>query len=412
MTQLTFARSNDELTERLQSAAGAAGEIAASSLAAVPTASLLEALDRRGRERRPRRQRVVVTTGFVIAVCGLVALLVVTLPGNHSVAPTPPVTKPAPGPRSLGDAFVDPNASVDFLNSSTGYVFTDPGGGSPGLITKTSNGGLSWKEVLQANSSFIGLDFVDPDHGWVVGDQELLATTDGGDTWADLREPDGGFQFVDFATPSYGWAITSYGTLMATIDAGKSWKPVSTSAPVLAACLASPTSGWAVLSKGGYVVGTADLGKSWSFQFGLSPGPLTSVQLRCSSNEAFLAGLIGQGHGKATYDVARDSGPPDDADWSAVPRKDVNDAGFITGISLEGGQISVMSDCGNQCNENHAYLASSTDGGRSFRFVQFENPSNIYSADLSFPTPVEWLGSHWELDSTRVTPSSLHRTAA
>jgi photosystem II stability/assembly factor-like uncharacterized protein len=233
------------------------------------------------------------------------------------------------------------------------------------------------------------LDFVDPDHGWVLGYQALFATTDGGRTWATFREPPAGFQFVDFATPSYGWAITSYGTLLATTDAGSSWSPVSTSAPVLAACLATSHSGWAVLSGNGDVVGTADLGRTWSRQYALSPGPLTSVQLRCSGNEAFLAALTGQGRGKSSYDVARDSGPPTDANWRAVPHESVNDAGFITGISLQGGQVAVLSDCGSQCTEDHAYLASSTDSGRTFQFVQFENPANIYSADLSFATPLK-----------------------
>ena len=97
----------------------------------------------------------------------------------------------------------------------------------------------------------------------------------------------------------------------------------------------------------------------------------------------------------------------------------MNDAGFITGISLQGDQIAVLSDCGNQCSEDHAYLASSTDGGGTFRFAQFENPASIYSADLSFVTPSHgWVaigaaskpqdvdifvttdgGSHWRLES-------------
>jgi photosystem II stability/assembly factor-like uncharacterized protein len=385
MTQLTGSIPNDELTDRLRGAAGVAGEIAASSMSFVPTNTLREVIEQRERGRRPRRQRVVVTTGFVIALCGLVAIFVVTLPGKGEVAPTKPAHH-ATGPLPLGIAYVDPNASVQFLNDSTGYLFTDPGGG-PGQVVKTSDGGDHWHKVFQENSALIGLDFVDADHGWITGPQVLFATTNGGRTWSTLREPPGGFQFVDFATPSEGWAITSEGKLMATTDGGVDWNSVSTPANVLAACLASPSSGWVVLNGNGDVEGTINLGRTWSRQHMPSPGPIVGVQLRCTANSAVLAAQIHQGGGNVSYDVTSESGTPADSDWSPIPRQSVNNLGFITGISIQGEQVAVVSDCGNQCYEPHAYLAMSTDLGRASRFVQFETRDNIYSADVSFADP-------------------------
>jgi photosystem II stability/assembly factor-like uncharacterized protein len=418
MSQLTFGRSNDELTERLRSAAGAAEEIAVSNLATVPTNTLRDALDRHGIPSRPRRQRVVVTTGFVAAVCALVALLLLTVPGGRSIAPTKPAhhtTAPLP----LGIAYVDPSASVQFLNDTIGYLFTDPGGVGPSQVVKTSDGGVHWQKVFQENGALIGLDFVNADAGWILGEQTLFATIDGGRNWKTLGEPRGGFQFVDFATPSEGWGITSGGTLMATTDAGSEWTPLPTPAHVLAACLSSPTSGWVVLNGNGTLEGTTDFGRTWSRQYVLSPGPIVGVQLRCTSNSAVAAALTEHRGRSSSYDVATDSGQPTDADWISVPRKNVNSVGFITGISIEGTTIAVMSDCDSQCGEVPAYLAISTEGGSSPRFVEFDKPTNIDSADVSFADPENgWVvigtdakpykddiivtsdgGVHWRLES-------------
>jgi hypothetical protein len=419
MSQLTGTSPNDELAERLRSAAVVAEQIAASNLGTVPTTTLVDALDRRRARPRPGRQRVLVTTGFVVALCALVVILLVTVPGRRSVAPTKPARHTA-GTRPLGIAYVDPNASFQLLNDSTGYLFTDPGGAGPGQVVKTSDGGVHWDKVFEENSALIGLDFVDADHGWITGPQVLFATTNGGRTWSTLREPAGGFQFVDFVRPSEGWAITSEGKLMASTDGGDHWTSVSTQGNVLAACLASPTSGWVVLNGNGEVEGTTNLGRTWSRQYVLSPGPVVSAQLRCTGDSAVVAAfLTGKGTRESSYDSASDSGSPEADRWTAIPRGKVNDAGFITGISIESGEIDVLSDCSYQCDEVHAYLAISTDGGRTSRIVQFDNPVNIYSADVSFPDAANgWVaigaaakplnddifvtsdgGAHWRLES-------------
>ncbi len=73
----------------------------------------------------------------------------------------------------------------------------------------------------------LGIAFVTPQSGWVVGHGgTILHTEDGGRTWntqtsrtrADLIE-------VTFATPQSGWAVGDRGTTLHTDDGGNTWTP-------------------------------------------------------------------------------------------------------------------------------------------------------------------------------------------
>lgn len=66
--------------------------------------------------------------------------------------------------------------------------------GTPAVILKTTNGGLTWKEVYLNTSADIfldGMDFWNKNHGIVYGDpiknkMQLLETRDGGNTWKNI----------------------------------------------------------------------------------------------------------------------------------------------------------------------------------------------------------------------------------
>ena len=69
--------------------------------------------------------------------------------------------------------------------------------GSTVYFTRNADGPASpsdegrWHPVLSGvTSTLLDIDFVDPEHGWAVGqDGTIIATSDGGETWHS-RHPD------------------------------------------------------------------------------------------------------------------------------------------------------------------------------------------------------------------------------
>jgi len=114
------------------------------------------------------------------------------------------------------------------------------------LSFRTSDGGKTWASspLGTANTESRGaaayVDFVDPDHGWVVvklvsGSNfsigNLYRTVDGGASWAKLAIPIG--DPVRFTTETDGWAAggPAGDQLYVTRDGGKSWSPVDIEPP-------------------------------------------------------------------------------------------------------------------------------------------------------------------------------------
>ena len=74
---------------------------------------------------------------------------------------------------------------VFFLDVQHGYAL----GSLPEaeIVFKTSDGGKSWVAVYQRKPALIGIYFRNPDQGWIVGREgSILSTIDGGKTWSDL----------------------------------------------------------------------------------------------------------------------------------------------------------------------------------------------------------------------------------
>lgn len=69
--------------------------------------------------------------------------------------------------------------------------------GTPALILKTTDGGLSWQEKYRNIDTayfFDAMDFADKKHGYILGDPIknkflLLETKDGGETWTPFKNP-------------------------------------------------------------------------------------------------------------------------------------------------------------------------------------------------------------------------------
>ena len=109
-----------------------------------------------------------------------------------------------------------------------------PGGGlvavgERGHVLTSGDAGASWTQrPAPARSNLTAVTFVDAQHGWAVGHDELiLRTSDGGQSWQlshyapERQQPLLG---VSFADPLHGIAIGAFSTVYTTADGGQSWQ--------------------------------------------------------------------------------------------------------------------------------------------------------------------------------------------
>ena len=143
-------------------------------------------------------------------VLGLAAILIVLLVAVVAVGggspKVPPVTTPAPSLPAINGPSAEPSASTAPSPSVEPSVAPTPSTATPSPQPTAP----AAPPAPAANTGPAGL--VDPEHGWVIGDQRLLVTSDGGSTWHDVNPPAPtepgqvanplGAQFID---AEHGW---------------------------------------------------------------------------------------------------------------------------------------------------------------------------------------------------------------
>lgn len=105
------------------------------------------------------------------------------------------------------------------------------------VVSFSSNGGSSWRFVLNPGGAFDGLYFFSPTTGYMVGyGGKIFFTNDTGKTWT--QQISGTKQWlysVEFIDSLSGWVSGDSGTILHTTDGGKLWtrqylpKPLTTS---------------------------------------------------------------------------------------------------------------------------------------------------------------------------------------
>jgi len=104
---------------------------------------------------------------------------------------------------------------VDFLDAEHGWVV-----GEDGTILNTQDGGKTWKFAVSGSDAILrDVDFIDAEHGWVVGDNGLEGGKGGktvpkGEPTHYVRKP--------------GHSISPPSTILHTDDGGKTWHFQST----------------------------------------------------------------------------------------------------------------------------------------------------------------------------------------
>jgi photosystem II stability/assembly factor-like uncharacterized protein len=112
--------------------------------------------------------------------------------------------------------------------------------GHAGTILHSRDAGKSWqKQQIDTDKTMFSVSFVDNLHGWASGDESTFVRTDnGGETWTvehievsevGLSEetraavPDLIYYGVDFVDQQNGWMVGEYGNIRHTADGGKTW---------------------------------------------------------------------------------------------------------------------------------------------------------------------------------------------
>jgi photosystem II stability/assembly factor-like uncharacterized protein len=126
-------------------------------------------------------------------------------------------------PNLPGEYFI---SDVKFVSRDVGYVTGNRPGIGQGLF-RTTDGGGTWTPIFP-NGGY-SIDFVDANHGWVVGVSGVgYRTTDGGATWQQIILPNQGFtptiSKIDFINANVGWAVGWDGYAAHTTDGGNTWQ--------------------------------------------------------------------------------------------------------------------------------------------------------------------------------------------
>ncbi|HEY6419587.1 MAG TPA: YCF48-related protein [Candidatus Binataceae bacterium] len=124
---------------------------------------------------------------------------------------------------------------IQMTDDQNGYLC-----GQDGLLMRTRDGGKKWEKINSRTHLFIfGLSFPDRLHGFLVGDRALvLSTTDGGETFfkrqlqrvvaPELRDyalpyEEPVLYSANFIDPQHGWVVGELGRIWETANGGKTW---------------------------------------------------------------------------------------------------------------------------------------------------------------------------------------------
>ena len=186
-------------------------------------------------------------------------------------------------PQSSGTTF-DLNA-VDFVDAQHGWVVGQQAGGSAAIVLRTLDGGASWSSVTPAGvSGLFGVTFTSQLHGWAAGIYNptgdgarpvILGTNDGGLTWSVQLDyySNGGIGPISAVDATHAWAVGWAGQIYATTD-GSHWfrQAAGTNALLNSVSFVDQMHGWIGGGQGpgifrdGVMLATSDGGNTWTQQ--------------------------------------------------------------------------------------------------------------------------------------------------
>ena len=254
------------------------------------------------------------------------------------------------------------------------------------VALSSSDGGHSWERKLtRQGETFLGIFFVSPTTGWVVGaDTLILKSVDGGQTWFRQKAPiESSFVKVLFFNEYQGWVLGNDGTLLTTQDGGEHWIDNNTKATMQAGWVDGTFKGWLnALSFGdqlnGWVVGehcqvynSTDGGLTWVAKEIHLPASMRSKErddinflavVFFNSRTGFMIAEIAGNRPESIKRIVIFKTTSGGGDW--VVAAEISNTGVSRVQFIDPNEIWIAVDQG-------AYLLRSTNGGINWTRVQF-----------------------------------------
>lgn len=108
---------------------------------------------------------------------------------------------------------------IQFVNENTGWFC-----GQAGLLSKTTNGGITWNEILNNGGHYYNdIHFVNENTGFLAVYGMINKSTDGGNTWtvSTLLEDNSVAHSISFINENTGWVCAR--GIYKTTNAGNNW---------------------------------------------------------------------------------------------------------------------------------------------------------------------------------------------
>ncbi len=135
--------------------------------------------------------------------------------------------------------------------------------------------------------------------GWACGQKgTVLHTIDGGKTWA-YQNSGTDFMLVSiyFKDSQNGWAVGEEGMILRTTDGGKTWEKQKSPVPffLMRVFFVTPLKGW-IVTEQTHILSTDDGGKNWNVQFKDEDFILKSISF-CDALQGWAVGEYGYIYG-------------------------------------------------------------------------------------------------------------------
>jgi photosystem II stability/assembly factor-like uncharacterized protein len=211
----------------------------------------------------------------------LVLFSLVAAAGCVPVAAPPPATAtPAPVSEAPAPAAAEDTSpwkviqQMKVKHATTVAAFLDDTlgitAGYAGEVHYTADGGQTWPRAENASMCRFGVDIVNQNQAWHVGNGgNVRVSTDGGQKWTAVANLSSGgiSQFISFVDAKTGWAANRT-TLWATADGGQKWTAVALpegAKKLVEIALRTASDGY-LLDEAGVLYITQDGGQHWSSQ--------------------------------------------------------------------------------------------------------------------------------------------------
>lgn len=108
---------------------------------------------------------------------------------------------------------------IHFNDNTYGWAVGKNVNDETGVVLKTIDGGLTWFETGSSEDILWGVNFIDINYGWVIGDNgRVIYTTDGGESWND-QSVEADYLIKIFITGNYhGWITANNGLYHADLS--------------------------------------------------------------------------------------------------------------------------------------------------------------------------------------------------